>query len=330
MTMAPIDEDHALATAALARARAAVAPRMLEVLGQVAPQLRDGLAGHLAAGGKFVRGALVLLSATATGGAERDGLDAAAAIELVHNFSLVHDDVIDGDAERRHRPTLWASHGVNTAILAGDALSTLAFQVVLAEATPERLAAASRLADAVQAMIAGQAEDLAFEAASDVTLEECLAMVSGKTAALLGCAASLGAVCCGAPADTIVALSDYGHHLGIAFQAVDDLLGVWGHPEATGKPVGNDLRLRKKTIPVCLAWSRGAALPFPAPDATVDDLAVDELRAALEACGAREATAELCDEHLTASLEALQRVTLEAHPRAQLAAVARYVVGRDR
>ncbi len=183
------------------------------------------------------------------------------AIELVHNFSLVHDDIIDGDLERRHRPTMWAEHGVGHAIIAGDALATLAFQILLEEPTPERVRAAVRLAEATQAMIAGQAEDMASELRDSLSVEECLQMEAGKTGALLSCAAAIGAILAGAPAATVEALADFGRHLGIAFQAVDDVLGIWGEPSVTGKPVGNDLRQHKKTLPIALALAQGGDLP---------------------------------------------------------------------
>ncbi len=317
----------------LARARASVRPGLDAALRRVVPELRGPLAEHLDAGGKCVRAALVLLSAAATGGDEASALDGAVAIELVHNFSLVHDDLIDGDTERRHRPTIWSVHGANQAIIAGDALATVAFQVLLEVPSEERAAAASLLADATQSMIAGQTLDMALESDGSPTLEVCLEMVSGKTAALLRCAATLGAVLCGAAGSAVGALWEFGHHLGIAFQAVDDLLGIWGEPRVTGKPVGNDLRRRKKTIPVCLAASWGVELPRGFVEASgepLDDAEVERLGRLLDECGARAATAELGARHLRDALDALERGGLRDGPRDELAAIANYVVERDR
>jgi geranylgeranyl diphosphate synthase type I len=327
-----VTEDETVVQGVLDRTRALVLPELDGATRRLAPELRDSVGTHLTGGGKLLRAALVLLSAAACGGDERAGLDGAVAIELVHNFSLVHDDVIDGDTTRRHRPTLWAQHGVNHAVIAGDALATVAFQVLLEVPSEERASAASLLADATQAMIAGQVLDMSLERAPTATLAECLEMVSGKTAALVRCAACLGAVLCGAPDPTITALWEFGHHLGIAFQAVDDLLGVWGEPEVTGKPVGNDLRRHKKTIPVCIATSQGVALPasFTSRTTELDDGEVDVMRALLDACGARDATVDLGRRHLAESLAALARAPLAAAPRDELNAIATFVVERDR
>ena len=128
------------------------------------------------------------------------------AIELVHNFSLIHDDIIDEDTERRHRSTVWSEYGIGSAIIVGDALATLALQVLLDEPTPERVLAARCLVEATQLMIAGQADDMAFESRASVTVEECLSMERGKTSALLSCAVSLGAILAGAPDATVDAL----------------------------------------------------------------------------------------------------------------------------
>lgn len=316
----------------LARTRELVAPKLDVALRRLAPELRDAVGQHFEGGGKMVRATLVLLAAAACGGEAEQGLDGAVAIELVHNFSLIHDDIIDKDTERRHRPTLWATHGVDHAIIAGDALATAAFQVLLEVPSERRANAAGLLADATQAMIAGQAQDMALELEPSASLAACLEMVSGKTAALVRCAACLGAVLSGAPDSAASALWEFGHHLGIAFQAVDDLLGVWGEPSATGKPVGNDLRRRKKTIPVCIATSQGITLPATFTDGArpLDDDDVAEVRVVLEACGARRATEDLSERHLGDALAALGRVPLEEGPRAHLTTLAAFVVDRDR
>ena len=288
---------------------------------------------HLAGGGKFVRAGLTLASAAAAGADEAVGVVGAVAIELVHNFSLVHDDIIDGDLERRHRPTLWAEHGVGHAIIAGDALATLAFQVLLEEPTAERVRAAGRLAEATQAMIAGQAEDMASELRALLSVEECLHMEAGKTGALLSCAVAIGAMLAGAPASTVDALADFGRHLGIAFQAVDDVLGIWGEPSVTGKPVGNDLRQHKKSLPIAIALAQGTDLPVglgPLLESDLTDAEVEKVTLLLEQCGARQETLAIGELQLRAALESLERVPLALGPSSELAAIARYVTERDR
>jgi geranylgeranyl diphosphate synthase type I len=323
---------HAAADS-LARARSLVEPELEAAVTRLSEELRPAVRHHLSGGGKYVRAGLVLLSAAAAGADERSAVVGAVAIELVHNFSLVHDDIIDGDLERRHHPTLWAEYGVGHAIIAGDALATLAIQILLEEPTPERVRAAGRLVEATQAMIAGQAEDMAFELRPSLSVEDCLHMEAGKTGALLSCAAALGAILAGAPAATIDALSDFGRHLGTAFQAVDDVLGIWGEPRVTGKPVGNDLRQHKKTLPIAIVLDGGAALPEGLRSLLSSDLSdADVVEAArlLEQCGARQETMAIGEAHLLAALAALDRVPLALRPRTELAAIARFVTARDR
>ncbi|MCU1488921.1 MAG: polyprenyl synthetase family protein, partial [Acidimicrobiaceae bacterium] len=241
----------------LGRARSLVVPALRAAIDRLSPELRPAAEYHLGwadadgvpmagGGGKGVRPALALLSAEAVGAPGIVGVPGGVAIELVHNFSLIHDDVIDGDVERRHRPTVWALFGIGRAVIVGDALLALAQQVVLDPAlvlgpladldgaSGER--AARVMADATAAMIAGQALDMAFESVPSVDVEGCLAMEAGKTGALLGCAAAIGAVLAGASDEVVRALDCFGMELGLAFQAVDDLLGIWGDPATTGKP----------------------------------------------------------------------------------------------
>ena len=199
-------ENEVSASEILTRAKSLVNPALDAATRRLSPELQPLVGHHLSAGGKYVRASLALLSAKAAGADEAVGLDGALAIEFIHNFSLIHDDIIDGDVERRHEPTVWAKYGVGPAIIAGDALSTLAFQLLLEHATPERVRAASRLAEATQAMIVGQAEDIASEHQLSLTVEECLRMEAGKTGALLSCAASIGAILAGASDDVVSAL----------------------------------------------------------------------------------------------------------------------------
>jgi geranylgeranyl diphosphate synthase type I len=252
----------------LQRARDITEPHLAQAFDRLPESIRRAASYHVGwteadgrprnqRGGKFVRAALAVLSAEAAWVEPDVGVPGAVAVELVHNFSLLHDDLMDGDVERRHRPTVWALWGPSLALLAGDALSTLATQVLLDSDNPAAPAAASALSKATAEMIAGQADDLAFEQERSVSVEECMAMSAAKTGALLGCAASIGAVLAGAPPATVQALEGFGRHLGVAFQAVDDLLGIWGDPAMTGKPAGNDLRQRKKSMPIVAALAAG-------------------------------------------------------------------------
>ena len=211
----------------------------------------------VAAGGKSLRAALAMLSAKAAGADVRRCLPAAAAVELVHAFSLLHDDIMDGDRMRRHRPAAWTVFGRSAAILAGDALLTLAAELLLEPGTPGCARAARHLANATQRLIAGQALDLEFERRDDVTLDECLLMSAWKTGSLLDCACSIGAMAGDGAAPLLTGLGAFGAEIGLAFQLTDDLLGIWGDPDTTGKPVLSDLRARKKTLPIVAALAGG-------------------------------------------------------------------------
>jgi geranylgeranyl diphosphate synthase type I len=205
------------------------------------------------AGGKSLRPTLALLGAAAAGGKPEQAVAGAVAAELVHNFSLVHDDLMDRDATRRHRATVWSVWGDPAAVLTGDAMLSLAYEVLLTSGTEQAPWAGRVLAQATRELIAGQAADIDFEQRRDVTLAECLAMTIGKTSALLGASAGIGAILAGGDDALVQSLIVYGRELGIAFQLVDDLLGMWGNPDETGKPVHSDLRARKKTLPI--TWS---------------------------------------------------------------------------
>ncbi|GDY79119.1 hypothetical protein SAV31267_086040 [Streptomyces avermitilis] len=173
----------------------------------------------------------------------------------MHTFSLLHDDIMDGDAMRRGRPALWKAYGTGPAVLAGDALFALAVQTLTTASAP---GAAHRLSAALGDLVRGQADDLLFAhrpwtGPEAVSVAEYEAMAEHKTGSLLGCALALGAHLAGAPEETAAVLDRTGRHLGVAFQIVDDLLGIWGDPAVTGKPVHGDLRQGKKTFPVLAA-----------------------------------------------------------------------------
>ncbi|HEV3266668.1 MAG TPA: polyprenyl synthetase family protein [Acidimicrobiales bacterium] len=322
--------------AVLAHTAELVGPAIDSEVARLGSGLSAPVAHHLAGGGKRIRAALVLLAARAAGGEEGDALPGAVAIELVHNFSLLHDDLIDGDRQRRHRSTVWAEFGVGPAVVGGDALATLALQVLLAEPTPARVRAAATLANATLAMISGQADDMAFETRSSVSVTECLAMEAGKTGALIECAMSLGAILVGAPDPVIEALQDFGACLGTAFQAIDDLLGIWGDPAVTGKPVGSDLLAGKKTLPVAIALAGLDGRSRELRDlldrrwspAGMSDAEMERAARLVEAGGGRLGAADTATRALHEAEAALDRFPLEATAVAQLAEVARFVTER--
>jgi geranylgeranyl diphosphate synthase, type I len=325
-------------------ARDLVGPAISAAVGRLSPDVRRVAAYHLgladadgqpvtAAAGKALRPALALLSARAAGAPASRAVPAAAAVELVHNFSLLHDDIMDGDIERRHRPTAWTVFGVGPAILAGDALLVLA-QDLLLETPPYGVWAARCLSAAVQRLIAGQGADMAFERREDVQVAECLDMEADKTAALMACAASIGAIQIGAPAELAMHLAEFGTNAGLAFQLADDLLGIWGAPEVTGKPVGSDLRARKKSMPVVAALASGteAGRELGALLAQADPLTdAQVLRATglVEEAGGRNETESVADKALAAALSSLSDAQMPADVRAEFAGIAEFITARQ-
>ncbi|WP_344497216.1 family 2 encapsulin nanocompartment cargo protein polyprenyl transferase [Streptomyces enissocaesilis] len=209
--------------------------------------------------GKAIRPALVLAATQAFGGDPRRAVRAAAAVELAHNFTLLHDDVIDEDQTRRNRPTAWKVFGVPDAIVAGDAMCALALRLLAEDSHPAAARASARLAACVIELCAGQQADCEFERRGprEVSLEECLTMAEAKTGALLGCACALGALYAGAGEEEVAAMDAFGREAGLAFQLIDDLIGIWGDPSHTGKPAGADLAAHKKSLPVVAALTSG-------------------------------------------------------------------------
>jgi geranylgeranyl diphosphate synthase type I len=287
-------------------------------------------------GGKGIRPALATVSAQAAGASAEVGVPGAVAVELVHNFSLLHDDVMDGDTERRHRPTVWAVWGTANAILSGDALLALAVEVLLDPpvSDPARAVAAARLlTETTRELIRGQTQDVAFERRGDVGLAECLDMAAGKTGSLISASAAIGAVLAGAPERIVAALRRYGAELGLAFQLVDDLLGIWGEPARTGKPVYSDLRSRKKSLPVTYALSTGGAAARELA-AWLDGEASDEVgvrRAAelVAEAGGRRWALEEAARRLELAEHALRSVPLDTAARDELLEIAHFVVARE-
>jgi geranylgeranyl diphosphate synthase type I len=303
--------------------RALVAQRMREVLSPYHGGVYDLVAYHLGwadvdgrpaemASGKLVRPLLCLAAAHGYGD-ERAALDAAVALELLHAFSLVHDDIEDGDTERRHRPTLWALRGVPMAINAGDSLFALAHRVLIdavAALPPTTALRALRLfEDATLRMIEGQHDDLEFETRSAVTLAEYVRMTSGKTGALIGASLALGGVFGGGPEDDVNRLQEAGVSIGIAFQAVDDALSFWGDARRTGKAVGNDAARGKKSLPVVL----GAALNGHG-----------ERETAL-----RTATQALAREHAERGRSLLRETTMRPEGRSEIEELIDFILERE-
>ncbi len=272
--------------------------------------------------GKMLRSAIVIRCAQGVGGSLNAALPGAVAVELAHNSSLLQDDVMDHDQLRRHRPTAWTVFGESAALLAGDALIVLAFSVLLRHGNASGVAAASVLAETYRQLVIGQALDLDFETRSSVTPADCYRMVDGKTASLVACAAHLGALLGGADTATITALEAYGRHLGLAFQLADDMLGIWGDPTQTGKPVGADIRTRKKSLPVTYALSVAPPgddlIGFYARPHMPDEAEIRPMTARLESLGALDWGRAEADRHLQAARRSLDAAHLASTSRQEL------------
>jgi geranylgeranyl diphosphate synthase, type I len=330
----------------VSEATAAVMPAIEAALAELHPSLAivaryhrgiadaDGRPAAAGGSGKALRGTIAMLAAEAAGDASA-GPAAATAVELVHDFSLLHDDVMDGDRTRRGRPAAWVVFGAGQAVLAGDALIVLAARVLASCGKDRAAQAVDTLMDATAELIDGQARDLALEGAERATVDDTLRMCAGKTGALLGCSAGLGALLGGGSAAVVDALAGFGRHLGLAFQARDDILGIWGLEPVTGKPAYGDLRRRKRSLPVtyALAGVDGTAPALrreldAAPDAP--DADVEQLAQRLERAGGRAQTEELAAHELAAALELLDGAGIPPDVRARLESVARFVTERDR
>lgn len=268
----------------------------------VAEQVRwhFGIGCETARHGKRLRPRLLLQVAFDEGATFEQALDAALAVELLHNYSLVHDDIEDGDELRHGRQTVWARFGTAHGINAGDSMCAVSYLTLLRNssgAPAERVAAMTRALHAANlAMCAGQAYDIGFESAAAVTLNDYFAMIDGKTAALFGAAFALGSLAAGTDDARASAYGELGRAYGRAFQIRDDLLGTWGSREETGKKQGADIAHRKWSYPI--VWALGGP-PSRAREAIAVRYAhatplepndVAAVAVALDALGARRAT----------------------------------------
>lgn len=261
--------------------------------------------------GKQLRAVLTLLACEAAGGEWRWALPAAAAVELLHNFSLIHDDIEDLGETRRGRPTVWKMWGKAQAINTGDAMFALANIALLnladSVSTKAALQAGTLFHSTCLRLTQGQHLDISFEDQNQVELETYWKMVGGKTAALLAFCHQAGALSAGADLEVQGHYRDFGHYLGMAFQVQDDILGIWGEAGQTGKSTTDDLVTRKKTLPVLygLAQRKSFFEIWTQEDITPDNAL--QLAEILQAEGGR-AYAQSTAERLTdLALEALEK-----------------------
>lgn len=301
----------------------------------------DAGGGYVGGGsaGKALRPTLCFLTCEALGCPWPKAAKAAATVELVHNFSLIHDDIQDGDTERRGRPTVWSVWGVGPALWAGNAMRVLSDQALATDPAlfMKRRQAARLLTQAYLDIIEGQYQDLEFESRTDISVAEYLSMISRKTGALICCAVEMGGLLVTEDQGAVAALRQWSVHLGRAFQVRDDILGVWGNPVLTGKAVGNDIRRKKKTLPVLYGFQRAAGyageiLKTVYQSAAVEEQQVQEVLAILEETQAYEESQALVNTETAKAIDVLERVEGRLSPWAlqQMVQLTYYLAQRDK
>jgi geranylgeranyl diphosphate synthase type I len=283
--------------------------------------------------GKRLRPLFVLLTCAAAGGEWQAALPAAAAVELVHNFSLIHDDIEDDSPLRHGRPTVWKKWGIPQAINAGDAMLTLAHLALLdlqrTASADVVLKAARLLQETCLHLTQGQYLDLSYETRGDLKIASYWPMVGGKTAALLSACTGLGALVAQAPEPCQVAYREFGRTLGLAFQAQDDLLGIWGNAALTGKSAESDLVSGKKSLPVLYGLEQGGPFARRWVQGPVLASEVAELAEQLEREGARSYVEQRAGELTQEALQALERAAPQGEAGQALRALALKLLKRQ-
>ena len=296
-------------------------------------------AGSPISQGKALRPTLCLFACEALSQDFTRAMAAAAALELIHNFSLIHDDIQDQDHERRHQPTAWRVWGVSKALVAGNAMQCAGDLALLSSdyrdpsaEIPVRVS--QLLTDNYLEMIEGQCLDLSFESRTVITTEEYLDMIGRKTGALIRSGLEIGALAATRDPAAFQAFSRFGDCLGRAFQIRDDFLGIWGDESATGKATGNDIRRRKKSFPVVFALNHASHRSrsdlseiYSKPDLDEDDVA--RVMSILDEAGAREQSQNIIDDNAADALSALDQVSLPAWARDEAEGLVDYLARRE-
>lgn len=300
-------------------------------------QLYEASRHLIEAGGKRLRPFLAIKACEAAGGNPKDAIPFAAAVEILHNFTLVHDDVMDHDPLRRGKPTVHMKYGEAMAILAGDLLFSKVYQSVL-DYAPAQLSsddvvyALQKLTDAIITLCEGQVLDISFPKATDVSEEDYIFMISGKTSALFKSCAEVGAIAAGAQTEVIEALGKFAWDAGITFQIVDDILGVTADEETLGKPVGSDIREGKKTIIMIHALKHADTEQKKTLLAAMkgEEAPHDEIEAAVQVLkdvGSIEYAKKKADKYLQTAFKSLDIVE-DSEAKKQLIALVNYFVQR--
>lgn len=292
-----------------------------------------GEGAGMEAQGKCIRPQLMLLTAASCNAGWQSALPAAAAVELIHNFSLVHDDIQDKSDLRRGRPTVWRKWGEAHAINAGDALFILA-HLALSELrdrfTPEVALKAEAVIDrACLDLTRGQYLDMSYERQSGLTIKDYWPMVAGKTAALLSACTQVGAILGNVDEATQEAYRDFGHYLGLAFQVHDDYLGIWGDSALTGKSTDSDLVTGKKSLPVLYGLVKDGPFARRRAEGPVSAEEVPILAEQLAREGAKAFTQETADHMTDLALQALRQANPQAEAGEELFELANLLLNRQ-
>jgi geranylgeranyl diphosphate synthase type I len=304
-------------------------------------QMGDMIAYHLgwsegASGrGKRIRPLLTVLSCAGFDEQWQRSIPAATAVELIHNFSLIHDDIQDNSETRRGRETVWKRWGIAQAMNTGDAIYSAAQLTVhrlVEHGVPEShaLEVLKLLAEASLQLTRGQHLDLLFESQSEVSMDAYLEMVEGKTCSLLAAATQIGAYIGNATPDRVESMRRFGFHLGLAFQILDDFLGIWGVPEVTGKPSGDDLKVRKKTLPIIFGLTQSSKFRELWASTEINAEVVSGMSTLLEEVGAQNYVQEIAERHSKLAIEALNTADPRENVLEQLISITHHLLHRDR
>ena len=290
------------------------------------------------ASSKFIRPLLCILSCQAVGGNVSQILPAAAALELIHNFSLIHDDIQDDSYERHHQPTIWRLWGQPQAINAGDAMFTLVYLALLKlrnnQVPDEKIVDSTETLSTVCLQLCeGQCLDIKFETRLDVSIEDYLNMAENKTAALIAASTSMGVCLVSEDRNLINTFRLFGKELGMAYQIHDDILGVWGMEESIGKSA-NDISQKKKTLPVVYALQNSKGedrkkLKEFYQQESIEDNDVFQVIQILDSLSAKDYARNLANQYYHQALEQLEATGLDKSRQSSLRKISSFLLERD-
>lgn len=284
-------------------------------------------------GGKRIRPVLTLMGAQLFGADVKDALPQAIAIETFHNFTLIHDDIMDDAPLRRSQPTVHEKWNVNTGILSGDVLLIKAYQL-LGDIAPELLGDAFKLFNETAVEVCeGQQMDMDFEQRSDVSVAEYLEMIRLKTSVLLGCALEIGAIVARAPKEDRAYIYNFGQHIGVAFQIQDDILDLYADPDKFGKQVGGDVIANKKTLLYLTALTQSTSeqreILKQLENASDLEMKVRRTKELFDHLNVRELCEERMQEHYKLAMDSLDRISVDNQVKDGLKQLANYLMNRD-